>query len=135
MEEKGEYKAKWKKFDSNTIEAVLKKSNGCCWYCGKVLTIDSRFREVNSDMYVIEHFFPKIKGGGDDFKNLVPACWSCNSVKRTYDVDEFRELMTRADNNAPRFTDEQLIYFQRIGIELPRYEPHIFYFEKMGLIP
>lgn len=117
------------------IESILEKSKGRCWYCGREITVSSRNEPVHSGTYAIDHFLPKIEGGGDDANNLVPACFSCNSRKKNKSLEEFRALETRLRNNAPAFTDEQIYYLSQNGIELPRYNHHRFYFEIEGLEP
>jgi 5-methylcytosine-specific restriction endonuclease McrA len=125
--------------NKDLLRAVLDKSNGKCWYCGRVLTIESRtlnggaIKGVSAEYfistYVMDHFIPKKRGGTDDFENLVPACWSCNGMKRARTIEEWREVLTRLENGVPKFTDEQLFYLEKIGVRLPVYEPHVFYFE------
>lgn len=129
-----------KAFDSNTVEAVFNKSKGRCWYCGRSLDISSRAVSARTSeyfisTYVIDHFLPRKSGGTDDINNLVPACWSCNGIKRSNTLEEFRAIMTRLDNNVPKFSDEQMYYLAKIKIELPAYEPHLFWFEVQGLQP
>jgi 5-methylcytosine-specific restriction endonuclease McrA len=127
------------KANTNIIKAVFDKGDGRCWYCGRLLTIESRTSaggimrnapaEYFTSTYVIDHFYPRKLGGTDDIENLVPACWSCNGMKRAYTVEEWRVILTRIENGAPKFTDEQLYYLEKIGVRLPVYEPHVFYFE------
>lgn len=50
--------------------------DNCCAYCGGKATS-------------IDHFIPLSKGGGDVLSNLLPACQSCNSSKRDYDVEQW----------------------------------------------
>jgi 5-methylcytosine-specific restriction endonuclease McrA len=118
-------------------KSIFDKSGGRCWYCGKDLEPMQRLSANNykipSNTYVMDHVVPKINGGTDEPENLVPACWTCNGIKRTLSLEEFRDVMTRMENGAPRFSREQLFYLSRVGVELPVYEPHIFYFEKEGL--
>lgn len=57
--------------------ALQERFGNCCAYCGeqKPLTRD--------------HVIPIYFGGSDNIDNIVPACRSCNSSKRTLSVDEF----------------------------------------------
>jgi hypothetical protein len=50
-----------------------------CWYCGSVVP-GPRYRE---------HKIPKQRGGGEG-RNLVPACPSCNLVKGSMTIEEWR---------------------------------------------
>lgn len=131
------------KFGKKIIVQVFNKSGGKCWYCGKTLTLESRSNgggihrntpaEYFSDTYAVDHFLPRKLGGSDNLDNLVPACWSCNTMKRAYDIETFREVMTRLENNQPKFSDEQIYYLENNGLELPKYKSHIFWFETEGL--
>lgn len=123
----------WRAFSSEFIKGILAKSGGHCWYCGKPITFESRFGSMNGDTFVIDHYIAKHNGGQDDYDNLVPACCSCNNLKKARDIEDFRELITRLENGIPRFSAEQIYYLDTHGISLPEYPPHEFYFEKAGL--
>ena len=51
---------------------VWKKTNGLCAHCG---------RKVSERYKTIDHFIPKIEGGTNDMKNLIPLCKHCNTSK------------------------------------------------------
>ena len=121
------------KFDIQTIISILNKSNGHCWYCGKELTFDSRYEKVNSDTFAVDHIIPTSLKGTDKFSNLVPACFSCNTVKQNHSLEEFRVLRSQQVNGVPYFSEKQLTYLLIHGITLPTLEPFIFYFEEKGL--
>ena len=117
------------------LEDVLAKSNGHCWYCGKTITIDSRFQKVTSDTYAIDHFVPSSKGGSDDFSNLVPSCWTCNVIKKDHDIQGFKEALSRCENNIPLFNEKQKGYLKKHNIQLPEIPTRNLYFETRGLKP
>lgn len=51
---------------------------GPCFYCGDELAD------------TVDHMVPVAGGGTDDRSNLVSACWPCNELKGTIDLDHFR---------------------------------------------
>jgi len=63
----------------NSIEVILnrknifQRDNYSCQYCGK-----------SSGSMTVDHIIPKKHGGGDEWKNLVTACLSCNSKKGNF---------------------------------------------------
>lgn len=60
------------------IEDIWARFNYACAYC------------ENADApLTIDHLIPVADGGAHSKENLVPACLSCNSRKRTLSVDEF----------------------------------------------
>lgn len=60
---------------------VFEKSDGQCFYCGKVLALDGRWH--------IEHQMPRALMGPDDLVNLVAACAPCNLAKGDKTALEF----------------------------------------------
>jgi HNH endonuclease len=60
---------------------VFDKSDGKCFYCGKVLSLDGRWH--------IEHQMPRALLGPDELPNLVAACVPCNLAKRDRTALEF----------------------------------------------
>lgn len=69
---------------------VFEKSEGKCFYCGKVLTLDGRWH--------IEHQMPRALLGPDELPNLVAACIPCNLAKRDRTALEF--IAENVGNNA-----------------------------------
>lgn len=69
---------------SHTFDELVQRFRSLgnvCFYCGcsKKLTID--------------HDIPLSRGGTDNIENILPACGSCNSRKRTLTALEFTEKM------------------------------------------
>ena len=108
---------------------ILAKTNGHCIYCG--LKLDSL------KDYSIDHVIPRFNGGLNNIENLVPACRSCNSAKRTRDLDEFRFYRAMQEFqkiHGVSFSKEQLKFLKSIGVtlDIPEYR---FWFEEQGLDP
>jgi 5-methylcytosine-specific restriction endonuclease McrA len=59
-----------------TQQALTAKFSGRCAYCGN---------RANT----WDHVMPVSKGGDSSFENVVPACASCNSSKKTQDVHKW----------------------------------------------
>jgi hypothetical protein len=64
---------------------VFEKSDGRCFYCGRVLKLDGKWH--------IEHQMPRALMGPDELPNLVAACMPCNLSKGDSTALEF--LATR----------------------------------------
>lgn len=60
--------------------AVLKKTGFRCGYCGK---------KLHHGSYVLDHIFPKIRGGGNNYENLLACCRRCNSMKHDKTIEQF----------------------------------------------
>jgi len=67
-------------------EKVHRKCNGHCAYCGTAIALEEM---------TIDHYFPLRKGGADAMVNLMPACRSCNQIKATYTIEQFRAVIQR----------------------------------------
>lgn len=69
-------------------EAVYRKYNGHCAYCG---------REIACKDMQVDHFHPLRAwgiedAGTDDLDNLMPACRMCNHYKRANSLETFRRI-------------------------------------------
>ena len=111
----------------NAMRAYIwSKTEGRCYYCGLFLEHKTTF--------CIDHVIPQIKGGGDEFENVVPACRSCNSTKGTKQIEEFRfhkRMQKYEKQNGVWFTLQQVGYLRDVGVELD-IPPHLFWFEDEG---
>jgi ATP adenylyltransferase len=66
---------------SGTVKyEVLKRAKFHCELCG--ISADQRALEV-------DHIIPRNLGGSDDTSNLQALCYSCNSMKRDRDTEDF----------------------------------------------
>lgn len=57
---------------------IWKKTNGICAHCG---------RATSSVNQTIDHFIPKLYGGGLDRRNLMPLCRKCNENRKAKIID------------------------------------------------
>jgi hypothetical protein len=108
---------------------ILAKTNGHCIYCG--VRLDS------SNNFSVDHVVPRFNGGDNSIENLVPSCRSCNSAKRTRDLDEFRSYRAMQEFSrihGVSFSQEQVKFLESIGVVLDIPEYH-FWFEEQGLEP
>lgn len=74
--------------DPKVREKVFNKYSGKCAYCGDPL----------KKRFTIDHIIPKRRGdpkhknkGTDELTNYNPCCFSCNSSKGTFSLDEWRD--------------------------------------------
>lgn len=109
--------------NQKTREAVYRKYNGHCAYCGRIIEY--------KDMQV-DHFKPLRAWGGenansDDIANLMPACRMCNHYKRANSLEVFRQYISEI----PRKLRNDYIY--KIGLAygniIENDKPIVFYFE------
>lgn len=87
-------------------EAVYRKYDGHCAYCG---------REIAYKDMQVDHFQPLRAWwiedtGTDDLDNLMPACRMCNHYKRANSLETFRRYIAEI----PRKLRENYIY--KVGI-------------------
>ena len=64
--------------------ACLERFDFHCAYCDEPFTADR--------LPTQDHLIPLVRGGHHTDSNIVPACRSCNSRKRTRTLEEFAEL-------------------------------------------
>lgn len=116
-----------------TREEVYQKYGGRCAYCG---------RHIEMKDMQIDHFIPQNKeylfvlgeiqgvDSVDDFKNLMPACRSCNHYKRAHSLETFRRYI----EEIPKKLRKDYIY--KIGViygnVVENEKPVRFYFEEVS---
>ncbi len=78
-------------------EAVLKRDNFTCQYCG---------RKGEGVELEIDHIIPMTRGGKTDIRNLITACKECNRAKhnKLLSVDQLEELAERINSSAEYLT-------------------------------
>lgn len=108
------------KWSTKKIINVYSRTNGRCWYCGKVFDGDHN----------IDHVIPASRGGSKDLSNLVPACKHCNSQKNTKTLEEYRVYLQ--GELGMTFTGNQKRWLKSKGIEIPEPDEYLFYGETIG---
>lgn len=74
---------------------VFAAANGRCHYCGVPVSEQGMpsgrdWLLLKNATMVLEHKTPTIRGGDNRAANIVCACRSCNGIKASFTVDEFR---------------------------------------------
>ena len=78
---------------------VFKKYGGRCAYCGCKLD-DTNFNvdHINPLYRKVPQNYLKVEKGTSQIDNLNPSCYSCNSSKSTFTIEQWRkELELKAD--------------------------------------
>lgn len=68
-----------------------------CWYCGQPwdrLKESMHAATVNGITW--DHIIPRHLGGQDTYDNLIPACFQCNSHKKTRSLQQYRDALKAA---------------------------------------
>lgn len=90
----------------DTTTELMRKSCGCCWYCGKTLTDDFGNRGWGQK----EHQIPKHREGTNSLGNLVYACHACNVEEKNWrDVEQLRAKW--AEERRSEYPDGQVVFF------------------------
>lgn len=132
--------AQKKKFGSGGAKAILEKTGGKCWYCGVILTDNSKINsnlpdKLKRTMFTIDHIIPMAKGGNRfKFSNLVPCCNYCNNTKGCSSNEYLRMRLLFYKNNWPIFTAHLYEFLVSKGINLDRFGEYIFFFEENNLL-
>ena len=63
--------------NKNWRKQIWAKSNNVCAHCGKA--------SVGQDR-TVDHVIPQILGGGNDQRNLIPLCQSCNKSRASGEI-------------------------------------------------
>lgn len=96
-------------------EAVYRKYNGHCAYCG---------REISYKDMQVDHFQPLRAwgiedAGTDDLDNLMPSCRMCNHYKRAHSLETFRryiaEIPRKLRENCARTISTRSAWFMAMS--------------------
>ncbi|MCI0391865.1 MAG: HNH endonuclease [Acidobacteria bacterium] len=69
---------------------IFERDKWTCWYCACSVKRFTNSTEIQPNTAVLDHLIPESVGGANDVDNLVTACWRCNSIKKTKDLEEYR---------------------------------------------
>lgn len=103
---------KRKQYSQAQRARIVAKTYGMCFYCGVPFELTG---------FHIEHILPLSRGGTDDPDNLVAACPTCNILKGSMTVEEYRNWL-KATNSLKRYKGLEC----RPGLR----DDHYFAFEK-----
>ena len=107
---------------------VLDKTNHRCAYCGIDLAIAKKSTHI-------DHIIPYSKGGETEIDNLYAACTSCNLLKMSRTLEEFRGFLSyKLDGKPHRIAQDVIKYLESKGIAMPEPPEYKFYFERMESI-
>jgi hypothetical protein len=115
------------KHSLNRRERTLAKTNGRCWYCGRVPKSGDPMEKL-----CIDHVVPRIHGGSNTDDNLVPACRQCNVIKGDRSLEKFRVLMAWKIEGVTIFDDSQIAWLEEHGIVAPMPDRYVFYGERIA---
>lgn len=77
------------RFNREDLEDIFGKADGYCRYCGKQLAWSNYGRVGERGAWEVDHSIPFSRGGTDYFRNLWPACVTCNTEKGTLTGSEY----------------------------------------------
>ena len=75
-------------FTVDELNALFKRQEGCCFYCGDLL-----YSSFDKAIH-IDHKIPISRGGKNDIENIALSCAACNMSKHTKTHKEFLALRT-----------------------------------------
>lgn len=119
--------SKYAKISNKKIrETIYQKYDGKCAYCGDDLT----------GKFTIDHITPKRRKdpkhpnkGKDTIDNYNPCCYSCNSSKSTFTLEQWREEISLKVDRLMRDSSQFRLVW-RFGLIGFKKETVTFYFEE-----
>lgn len=72
-------------------KTALEEQAGCCSYC---------FIPLTENTATADHKFARAKGGMNNQKNIVAACWECNNAKGKLSVGDFYKAIKHPAHGA-----------------------------------
>jgi hypothetical protein len=100
-------------------DKVLNRFNGLCGYCGcKPVKLS------------VDHIIPFVKLPDDSEDNLMPCCFACNSFKSVFNLEQFREELSKQVERARKYS-VNFRMGEKFGLIVERKKKIKFYFEIM----
>ena len=118
---------KRRKLTKQEREAVHKKYDGHCAYCGAEITV----KQMQVDHMIPMEFYEAYAAIGQDLdtmNNYMPACRSCNHYKSSMTLEKFRMAIERF----PIVLERDNVTYRnavRFGMVIPNPKKVKFYFE------
>ena len=90
-------------YTDDEIKWVYGRTDGCCFYCGTHLTLGCYGLIAERGAWEVNYFIPKLNNEERRRENWVPACITCDTVKREcfpweYDARRFLPGDENPDN-------------------------------------
>ena len=95
------------KIGKETRKQIFKKTNGHCLYCMRKLTMNIEEVSDNIRYMTVDHIVPLMRGGTNEFDNLIAACDPCNYKKGNRRI-EYLKVIKREKHDGVR----RNIYFK-----------------------
>ena len=116
-----------KPIPKNIRQSVYEKCNGHCAYCGCEIS----FKGFNVDHVKCLRNHEWEDDSIDKIDNMLPSCRSCNQYKSTYELEVFREQLSKIPERIERDVSTYGIA-KRFGMVVEQRKPIKFYFEKLA---
>jgi len=99
-------------------EKIKNRFQGRCGYCGEFC------KKVH-----IDHIVPIAKNGTSNCEsNLMPSCAQCNNLKLTYNLEDFRDLLSTQVDKARKYS-VNFRFAEKYGQIIVKKSDIKFYFE------
>ncbi len=90
-------------YTNDEIRWVHGRTDGCCFYCGRLLALPHYDMIAEWGAWEINCFIPELENRGRGRENWVPACLPCDTLKGErfpweYDACRFRKGDENPDN-------------------------------------
>lgn len=121
---------------SKKRQAIFDKSNGKCWYCGCELVkgwhADHFYPIRRNDPQWIDSHGACDHPEHDTEDNKVPACASCNIMKSSMSIEDFRSVIAQFVESLNLYTN-QYKFAKKYGLVTETSKPVVFWFEDNSL--